>query len=72
MITTSFYAATDEFHQLFVAGRSGQIKDVLIDTIGACIGLLVLYFMFKIWQKKEMRKNVNVFMKIFDKSVDIS
>ncbi|MEF2782127.1 MAG: VanZ family protein [Clostridium sp.] len=58
LITTSFYAATDEFHQLFVAGRSGQIKDVLIDTIGACIGLLVLYFMFKIWQKKEMRRKM--------------
>lgn len=28
------FAATDEFHQLFVSGRSGQIKDVLIDFCG--------------------------------------
>ncbi|HCM13143.1 MAG TPA: hypothetical protein DHW85_08175, partial [Lachnospiraceae bacterium] len=26
------YAATDEFHQLFVPGRSGEFKDVMIDT----------------------------------------
>lgn len=36
------YAGTDEFHQLFVMGRSGQVKDVLIDSGGAAVGL-VLY-----------------------------
>ncbi len=28
------FAATDELHQLFVPGRSGQISDVLIDFCG--------------------------------------
>ena len=37
------YAASDEFHQLFVAGRSGQILDVGIDSIGAFLGGLVLF-----------------------------
>ena len=32
----------DEFHQLFVDGRSGQIKDVLIDSMGAFVTLLIL------------------------------
>lgn len=42
------YAASDEFHQLFVEGRSGSIKDVGIDTIGIVIGcLLVLLFTHK-------------------------
>ena len=27
------YSCTDEFHQLFINGRSGSIRDVLIDTI---------------------------------------
>lgn len=36
------YAATDEFHQLFVEGRSGQFSDVMIDTAGALAGMLVL------------------------------
>lgn len=41
------YACSDEFHQLFVAGRSGQFSDVLLDTIGASVGVLLYYFLFK-------------------------
>ena len=36
-------ASTDEFHQLFVVGRSGQFKDVLIDTSGGTFGILLVY-----------------------------
>jgi len=36
------YACSDEFHQTFVPGRAGQFKDVLIDTAGALIGLIVV------------------------------
>lgn len=32
------YSCTDEFHQLFINGRSGSFRDVLIDTIGILIG----------------------------------
>lgn len=35
------YACTDEFHQLFIPGRSGEIRDVCIDSLGACIGFLL-------------------------------
>lgn len=34
------YAATDEFHQAFVAGRGPSVADVGIDTLGAAIALL--------------------------------
>lgn len=34
------YAITDEIHQIFVFGRSGEIKDVLIDTCGSTVGIL--------------------------------
>lgn len=44
---TVAYAATDEFHQLFVQGRSGRFMDVCIDTTGAVIGLLLLHFVLK-------------------------
>lgn len=37
------YAFTDEFHQLFIPGRSGQITDVIIDGIGAFIGFYIFY-----------------------------
>ena len=34
------FAASDEFHQLFVPTREASIRDVLIDTVGATLGLL--------------------------------
>ena len=38
---TFLSAAGDEFHQLFVPGRSGRLTDVFIDMIGvACLALL--------------------------------
>lgn len=33
------YAISDEVHQLFVPGRGGQVKDVLIDSAGAVVGI---------------------------------
>ncbi len=38
----TFYAATDEIHQIFVPGRSGQITDVVIDSSGVAVGVLIL------------------------------
>ena len=37
--TGFLYAALDEYHQRFVPGRSGEIKDVLIDACGLLLGL---------------------------------
>lgn len=36
------YALTDEIHQLFVVGRSGNIKDVVIDSIGSFVGINII------------------------------
>ena len=49
LLVTFLYACSDEFHQLFIPGRSGQLKDVLIDTIGGLFMLLVIY----LWQRKK-------------------
>ena len=35
------YAVTDEIHQIFVSGRSGEIRDVILDTCGSTIGILI-------------------------------
>jgi|LGVF01.1.fsa_nt_gb VanZ family protein len=35
------YAISDEFHQLFVLGRSGEINDVVIDSIGSITGIWI-------------------------------
>lgn len=36
------YAASDEFHQVFVPGRAGRFTDVCIDSIG-CLAGTILY-----------------------------
>ncbi|MFN2577195.1 MAG: VanZ family protein [Pyrinomonadaceae bacterium] len=37
------YALTDEFHQSFVPSRTASIYDCLIDSVGALIGLTVIW-----------------------------
>lgn len=32
------YAATDEFHQIFVPGRTAKVTDVMLDSAGAAFG----------------------------------
>ncbi len=39
-----FYASTDEFHQLFVPGRTGRFLDIGIDSLGALLSSLLLLF----------------------------
>ena len=41
-----FYAVTDELHQSFVPGRHASAADVLIDAVGAALGLY-LWFRLK-------------------------
>lgn len=43
------YACSDEIHQLFIAGRAGQFADVLLDSTGAGIGILVSLIFIKKW-----------------------
>ncbi len=42
------YAITDEVHQLFVPGRGGQVKDVIIDSSGVIVGIGIYLFIRKI------------------------
>ena len=49
----TLYAATDEFHQLFVPGRSGQVSDVMLDSAGVLAGVLVLAAIRAAWRKAD-------------------
>lgn len=44
-----FVACADELIQLFVRGRSGQVSDVLIDSLGVCFGIVLVC----LFQKKK-------------------
>lgn len=41
VIFVFIYACSDEIHQLFVSGRSCEILDVLIDTLGGFMGTMI-------------------------------
>lgn len=47
------YACSDEIHQLLVPGRSGQVIDVILDTIGASIGIVIFSFIMKMINKRK-------------------
>ena len=41
-IICGLYSVTDEVHQYFVPGRSCEARDVLIDSAGALVGIVIL------------------------------
>lgn len=45
------YACSDELHQRFISGRSGNITDVFIDTIGITLGIGVVLLIVYIYKK---------------------
>lgn len=54
---TSIYAMSDEFHQLYIPGRSGEVRDVLIDMIGFIVAILIIYVLKWLWRKKNEKRN---------------
>lgn len=46
-------AGLDEFHQTFVPGRSGELRDVCIDTVGGAIFLLLWALLVCLWTKSK-------------------
>ena len=56
----ALYAASDEFHQSLVASRYSSVFDVMLDTLGAALGLLALYS-FRRW--RESKRVANGFRK---------
>ena len=38
----TLFAASDEWHQTFVEGRSGQVTDVILDSLGVAAGVLIV------------------------------
>jgi VanZ family protein len=49
---TAAYAATDEFHQSFTAGRHPSPADVVIDSCGALLFLMALTLWLRGWRAR--------------------
>ncbi|MFA9559301.1 VanZ family protein [Evansella sp. AB-rgal1] len=55
MVICILYAISDEVHQIFIPGRSGEIRDVLIDTVGSTFGI-GLYLLLNLINTKRSRQ----------------
>ena len=47
LVGTVIYAISDEVHQIFSEGRACQITDVLIDSAGAILGIIIVFIIIK-------------------------
>ena len=47
LVLCCLYASSDELHQIYVNGRSGEVKDVILDTFGSLTGIII----FKIFRR---------------------
>lgn len=56
------YASSDEIHQCFTPGRGPLLTDVIIDTMGVFLGILLVMLILKVHKiiqdKKENRQNM--------------
>lgn len=60
----SAYAAGDEFHQKFSAGRSFQYTDIAADSLGALIGILIVLLIALIfWRNKSPKMKKKALLK---------
>lgn len=53
------YACSDEIHQLYVPGRSGQFTDVILDTIGVTTGYFITFIVLSICVERIFKKKNN-------------
>lgn len=51
LILCTGFACLDEYHQLFVSGRASSVKDVLIDSSGAFVGIVCTRIVGYIFRK---------------------
>lgn len=55
LIICIVYAISDEVHQLFIPGRSGEARDVIIDSIGSFVGMSLYVLISKRLGKQRER-----------------
>jgi VanZ family protein len=49
IVGAGLYSLSDEFHQIFVPGRGAALTDCGIDTVGAAMGMLIVFLWTRIF-----------------------
>ena len=53
LVGSVIYAISDEVHQIFSEGRACRITDVLIDSAGALLGIVIAFLVYKIIRRSK-------------------
>lgn len=56
-VSCVLYAVSDEIHQYFVPGRSCEIRDMTIDSLGALLGILLTAVCIYLIKRKKAKLN---------------
>lgn len=56
LILGVFYAISDEIHQCFTPGRGPLFSDILIDSLGVLIGIIVAILLIKIYKNIKIKE----------------
>ena len=59
LLIALFYSATDEIHQLFIPGREGSIKDVMLNSVGITFAFMIYSISLAYRSKREYRLQNN-------------
>ena len=57
VVGASIYAVTDEVHQAFVSGRSCELRDIIIDTVAAGVGVGVVMVVRRLAKGRGRRRS---------------
>jgi VanZ family protein len=55
---TVMYAISDEYHQSFIAGRTGTYRDVIIDSVGGLVAIWLIYLHWHHEKNKNVKKYI--------------
>ncbi len=59
VIIASLYGIIDEFHQLYIPGRSAEFYDWLADFSGSILAVIILRLLFYKIEGKNMQKKID-------------
>ncbi len=48
------FGLSDEWHQSFVPSRDASIKDLISNTIGSGLTVMIIFFVLEYWTQKEL------------------
>ena len=57
IISCIIFAILDETHQIFTSGRTPQVLDTIIDSVGAATGIIIISKLQE--KKKGLKENEN-------------